>query len=545
MRDLVRLIVVAAMSFAVVGVAMVYSRGGSLEHTFQAVAGGVSGVVDDVGAMVAGSDEDAAPALHTLSLARPHAAHWVGLAGFPDQAEISFPVPAGGQFVAGALALGFDTQLTDEGDGLLTLSVNGTPRGQVVLNRGRASHQVRIDLTAADLAGDRVVLHMAGRGTTNSGQICPTDAANSGSAVTLTATSRLELTSETPFADAVARLAIAPQPFVIGAPLDAANAPMALWAAQQFERNGLSVRFGQAGTDETALAVSDHVVTTAGTSADNVLVGPGAVHEIVSAAGAARQRPLSWPVSVGDLGAETIVKTFRGSRRWVVPFNASDLPGGALPEQFRLRLKTTPLAGSHDWVVRITLNGNLIETQRLPGNNDSITMDVALSAERMLPRNALTVELVDTTPNEGICTRAPDAQAQMLPESALIDLALGQEGWPRLIEALAQLPNVSLSSGDLTAPQATQASAMLGAMLPNDAEMEFASADARIQVATRNTLAQHIGTLDGRSGRVQVVLPHMTASGAGLTVLTVPSASFGAALEMLGPDDVLLLVRGL
>jgi hypothetical protein len=229
----------------------------------------------------------------------------------------------------------------------------------------------------------------------------------------------------------------------------------------------------------------------------------------------------------------------------VVAFNASDLPRGALPEQFRLRLKTTPLAGTHDWVVRITLNGNLIETQRLPGNNDSITMDVALPAERMLPRNALTVELVDTTPNEGICTRAPDAQAQMLPESALIDLAPGQEGWPRLIEALAQLPNVSLSSGDLTAPQATQASAMLGAMLPNDAEMEFVSADARIQVATRNTLAQHIGTLDGRSGRVQAVLPHMTASGAGLSVLTVPSAAFGAALEMLGPDDVLLLVRGL
>src|SRR5690606_6183722 len=124
---------------------------------------------------------------HTLSLARPMAASWVGLAGFPDQSEIVFRIPRGEAWLSGALELVFDTQLTEHGDGLPTLSVTGTPRGQLVLDSGRNTQRARIELTAADLGSDRLVLHMSGRGTTNSGQICPTDAANSGSAVTLAA----------------------------------------------------------------------------------------------------------------------------------------------------------------------------------------------------------------------------------------------------------------------------------------------------------------------------------------------------------------------
>src|SRR5690606_4482782 len=134
---------------------------------------------------------------------------WVGLAGFPDQSEITFPVPRDA-YLSGALDLVFDTQLAEHGDGLLTLSVNGTPRGQLVLDSGRHTHQARIELTAADLGGDRIALQMAGRGTTNSGQICPTDAANSGSAVTLTAASRLELVSATAPSDNTGVLLAAP-----------------------------------------------------------------------------------------------------------------------------------------------------------------------------------------------------------------------------------------------------------------------------------------------------------------------------------------------
>jgi hypothetical protein len=542
MRDLFRLVAIAALSFAVVGIAMVYSRGGDIATTVRSVSEGVSGVVSDVGDMIAGTPADEADApLHSLSLMRPNATQWVGLAGFPDQTEIGFALPRGGHFVSGALDLSFDTQLTQHGDGLMTLSVNGTPRGQVVLDSGRATHQVRIALTPADLAGERVVLHMAGRGTTNSGQICPTDAANSGSAVTLTADSRLELISDRPLTDAVGALAVAPQPLAVAPGGSEGDMALAIWASQQLDRSGIATRLGEAGSGETAIEVSDHAVAAAGMSATNLLVGQRAVDRLIDTAGAATPLPAAWPVSVADLGAETIVKTFRGSRRWSIPFAAADLPGGGLPDQFRLRLKTTPLAGDNDWVVRLSLNGNLIETRRLAGRSDTIALDVGLPAERLLPRNALVVELVDTTPNEGICTRAPDAQAQLQPESALVDLRPADGGWAGLIEALAAAPGISLAATDnLTLAQASRAGALLSMVLPRAADMRFDGEGAvHLSVVGRAGLAQHLAGVE--DGGVTAILPAGTA----LAAIPVPGAEFGAALERLGPDDVVILATGL
>jgi hypothetical protein len=39
MRDLVRLLLVAAMSLAIVGMTMIYSRGGNFNSAFQSVTG--------------------------------------------------------------------------------------------------------------------------------------------------------------------------------------------------------------------------------------------------------------------------------------------------------------------------------------------------------------------------------------------------------------------------------------------------------------------------------------------------------------------------
>lgn len=547
MRDLFRLIAIAVMSFVVVGVAMVYSRGGDIGTTFQALSQGVSGVAQDVGQML-GPDAVAAetkPEGHALSLARLDNARWVGLAGFPDQTEVSFPLPRGGQYLSGALDLVFDTQLTEHGDGLMTLSVNGTQRGQVVLDAGRATHQVRIALVPADLLGDRVVLHMAGRGTTNSGQICPTDAANSGSAVTLSADSRLNLEASEPLSDAIGALVVAPRPLVLSGQGEEDMA-LTVWASQQLNRSGLATRLGLAGMGETAVLVSGNgVAMAAGMATGNVLVGSAAVNQLAKAAGMA-PLPQAWPVGVADLGAETTVKTFRNSRRWTIPFAAADLPQGALPEQFNLRLKTTPLAGNNDWMVRVSLNGNLVETRRLAGTADTIALDIALPEARLLPRNSLVVELVDTTPNEGICTRAPDAQAQLLPESSLVDTATASLDWAQLIEGLAKAPSVSLVVADgLSQAQAGRASDMLATILPRGAVMDFGGQGAvKLMVTSASGLGQAMAGLD-QGATISAVLPVTGAAGATLSVLPVPGPTLGAALDALGQDDVVIIASGL
>lgn len=547
MRDLLRLLVVGAMSLAIVGIAMLYSRGGDLPSAMRSVTAGVSDALAGVSQTVNGASAppDAAP-IYQLALARPHAGRWVGLAGFPDQTEVSFPLPQGGHYLAGTLNLAFDTQLTAAGDGLMTLSVNGTARGQVVLDSGRTTHQVQIELTPADLAGDRVVLQLAGRGTTGGGQICPTDAANVGSAVTLSADSRLELSSDQPLTNATSALVVAPQPFVLTADPTASGGAFAIWANQQFNRAGIAARIGTAGLGETAIRVSDHAAIAANVAASNVLAGQGAVGEVIAAAGAAMPVLTSWPVSVAELGAETTVKTFRGSRRWLIAFNAADLPNGALPEQFSLRLATTLLAGTSEWLLRLTLNGNLIDTKRLSGSASAISRTVNLPAERLLPNNVLQVELVDATPNENVCTRLPDVQAQLLPESALIDTAPPTMAWAQLIERLASSPQISIDAwAGLSPAQANAASDVLASLLPRTGQMMFdAQGAGTLTVTDRSNLAQQLGSIPAAAGIV-AILPAPAGGNAAPLVLSVPSSELGAALPRLRPDDVIILATGL
>jgi len=542
MRDLFRLLAIALASFTIVGVAMVYSRGGDLKATIGTLADSVGSTVDNLGNALAGpatAETAPAPATYSLAVARPKAATWMGLAGFPDQAEIVFPIPRGHTYKAGAFDLVFDTALTEHGDGLMTLSVNGTPRTQLVLDAGRSTQQVRIDLTPADLAGDSVVLHMAGRGTTNSGQICPTDAANSGSAITLTAASRLELTSDQPQADVAGGLSAVTQVLALKPGPNSGDLALAIWADQQFGRAGIASRLGEAGTGETAVEITGHAIGTAGLDTGNVLIGEPSVSAVIDDHGAATETPTAWPVQVADLGAETIVKSFRGSRRWTIPFAAADLPGGALPESFALRLKATPLAAGNDWVVRVALNGNLVDTRRLGGDTDTIAYDVALPAERLLPANMLTVELVDTTPSQSLCARGPDAQAQLLPESSLTDAAPATLSWASLIERLATATDVTIATSDsVNLVQAQRARDMMAAVLPRDARVRFDAGGAMsLRVVNKADLALALGA---STATTQAILPAANPSTAPL-VVPAPGAELSAALERLGPDDVVIL----
>ena len=544
MRDLARLIAIGLLSFAIVGFAMLYSRSGDVTTVFRSVSEGVASAVDGIGSLTGAEDNgEARPQTFTLALERPRAAAWVGLAGFPDQSELVFRVPRGANYLSGALNLVFDTQLTEHGDGLLTLSVNGTPRGQLVLDSGRHTHRARIELTAADLSGDRLVLHMAGRGTTNSGQICPTDAANSGSAVTLTTDSRLELVSATAPSDTTGVLLASPGSLALQPGSNQGDMALAIWASQQLKRAGIDARLSPGGPGETSVLVTSHAVTVSASESEPraMLAGEEAVMALVSAASPSLPLPISGPVTVADLGAETIIKSFRGSRRWTVPFNAADMPGGSLPETFALRLKATPLAAGNDWVVRVTLNGNLIETYRVAGSTDTLAFDVALPAERMLPSNTLMVELVDTTPNQGICTRPPDAQAQLLPESSLRDSAPATIAWAQLIERLAASPQIALDAEGLDLAQAGRASELLQLLLPRRTDMRFdGDAPVRLKAVTRNGAAAALA-LAGPSA--ELVMPVATNNGRSLAVVK-PGTELGTALQHLGADDVVVIVTG-
>ena len=481
MKDLVRLLMVAVLSFAVVGAALLYSREsdalGQFSSMLQTGAGKLDNVIDLGGQSEPVLPDDAAD--HTrLWIARPKQDVWIGLAGFPDQTEVRFPMPAGINLVSGALELEFESELAEHGDGRMTILVNGNRRGEIVLNTGREKHKVSIALDADDLLGSQILLELAGRGTTNSGQICPTDAANSGAAITILPTSGLALYTDDPIDRPDIRLAALVEPFNVMLGASAEDQARAIWAAQDIRRRGIGMRL--AGPND----VADVSVASAGADAISlvddrlVLSGEAGVDRLIH-----QRQPLAlsqsdtWPVPVSALGAETVAKNFRGSRLWTLPYQIADLPAGLMPRQLALALKTSSLTEGSEWVVRVSLNGNLLVSQRFAGTVDEIALDVDLPTEMQGLSNSMLVELIDTSPNDSICRAGPDAQAQLLPRTEL-RASGGQPaaGWGELVGALARTSSIGIvTDTPLTLAQAQRSRALLQRFLPKHASVAFAA----------------------------------------------------------------------
>lgn len=211
MRDLFRLIAVGVMSLAVVGFAMFYSSGGSLVSAARA-AGliGPKSALETLTTTVSAAGSVAAA--KTITVERPDPSLWVGLAGLPDQSEMTFPLPEGEDFASGTLDLGFDTYLPAGSQGMMAVSVNGTVRGQIVLEQGQARHEISLGLTATDLTGDELVLRFNGRHAGKANGTCPTQSA---AVVTLLPESRLDLVvgdaQQSPAAEGKADAAMVPE----------------------------------------------------------------------------------------------------------------------------------------------------------------------------------------------------------------------------------------------------------------------------------------------------------------------------------------------
>lgn len=479
MKDLFRLLMVAVLSFAVVGAALLYSRDsdalGDISSMLTTGAGRLQEAAGGTRAADASAGETSA---HTrLWIARPSQDVWMGLAGFPDQYDLRFPIPAGISLVSGTFELEFESELAEHGDGRMTILVNGKRRGEIVLNTGREAHKVSIALDAEDLLGSQVLLELAGRGTTNSGQICPTDAANSGAAITLLPSSGLALLTDDGIDRPEIRLAALAEPMGLALGSDTPAQAQAIWAAQKMGRAGLGVRF--AGVNEAAdliMGLSGGQALSLDLQNRLVLAGAAGVDRVIG-----QRKPLAgavagaWPVSAEVLGAETLAKNFRGSRRWTLPYKIADLPGGLMPRQFELNLKTSTLTQGNDWVVRVSLNGNLLKSERFAGTNDTVSLTVDLPTEMQGLSNSLLVELIDTTPNDSICRAGPDAQAQLLPSTHL-SASGGQPaaGWGEMVRALARAQTVGLDADkSLSLAEAQRARALLSSFLPANAVMAF------------------------------------------------------------------------
>ena len=539
MRDLLRLLGIAILVFAIVGFAMIYSRDSAFRYGvaafFSGTVGAISRGFSDLTGLGRGAD---GPDLETttLRIVRPSQTSWMGLTGFPDQTDVHFSVPQVGGYVDGRLDLRFDVQLAQGGDGLLSIAVNGERRSEIVLDTGHNAYDVSVPLTHADLLADRVVVELAARGTTNSGQICPSDASNSGSAVSLLPESAMVLTTLQEANDPQTALIAAPDPLLLYLGADKESQAIALWAAQHMARAGVPSTLVDDPLTPGRVVVTDLVSAPEAVDLDVggniVLNGSAGLRRAIEFHRADALAPAmlsDWPVTVAELTTETMARAFRGSKRWTIPYQIADLPGGLTPTSFELALRTSLLAADNEWIVRVSLNGNLLQTVRLPGNVPDIRLPVQLPVELQGLANSILVELIDTSPNQGVCRAAPDAQAQLLPASSLTAFgAQPAEGWGALVRQLASAAFVVPGNhGLLNANQATRVAATLAQFLPAGANVAFES-DAPSMTLTVMDKNQLAAVLQQRQ---------LTDAGSGQRLWVITSRG-GSATDSLGLHDL-------
>jgi len=537
MKDIFRLIIVATMSFAVVGVAMLYAHGDTISDTAGNFVNRLeiltSSIQDDFP-----NDAVSTPA-NTLAIMRPYPHRWIGLSNFPDQTELSFLLPKDTRAISGNLNLELETDLTPNASGLLNISLNGTLRERVRLDPGNSRISLAVSLSPSDLSQEYLTLHLSSRGNSGEGIICGTDA-NLGNLIQLLPASALILHLEAP-PSALGVIASSSKSFAISPTSSTGDNAFPIWAAHILQRAGANIRFGDATDSE--IIVTDTSVTSQDIHSSDAIIGARAVLELVDMMAGTISEPKNWPVNLGALNVDTSTRTFRGSRRWNIPFAATSLPGASLPESLRLLLKTTSLTDGNDWLLRISLNENLIESRRFPGTSEIPVLDIPLPPERMQPQNTISVELIDTTPNEDPCTRPMEAQAQILPESALLNTMPATTAWAEMVEELAQANSISIASIITPSPrQAAAAANLLGDILPRSPIPRFdAPAETHILISDRSNIAQAIASASPTS-RISIIMASPDTASAAPLVISIPSQTYQQNISTLNDADVLLVV---
>ncbi|WP_249689646.1 hypothetical protein [Stappia sp. WLB 29] len=485
MSEIVRVIALAIVTFFVTAVVLVISN----QELAQAVLSRFGfespqeEAIDDGRAGVA-----LVPGDTVFAIGNPDGARWTGLTGFPSSVELRFPLPRDLPVIGGQLRLVLNTQLVDNGDGLVTVAVNGVQRDALVLEAGQRTLELLYDLSPAELAGDAVVVSLTGNGTTNQGQICPTNVTNLGAAIELASTSALMLKLSSPAESDEADLIALPEPLWLGSPEPAAS----IWAAQYLSRMGVKSVFASSETAGLVIAASEGEPLTREETGQFVIGGVPGVEHLAGVRGAALPAIYgeSWPVAVEALGADLHASTFRGSRRWEINYKLADMPGGKAPDVLNLNLVTSTLGAPYDWVVRVMLNDQLVHSATYDGRSERISIEVQLPSRMSGLNNRIVVALTDPSPNQGICRAGPEAAAQMLETTTLGHVASGSAPAREIVTSrLATTESVSISAAtNLNHSQAMRATGLLALVLPLTTAIAFDTVEAPVTI---DAVGQH------------------------------------------------------
>ena len=500
MRDVLRLIALALVIFGVTFLAFLFSNRETSTHLTERL-----GLSDRP---LAVSSERLTGSDRVLRLPASRVAAWTGLIGFPSQSQIVFDIPQQIRPLRAQLQLDLESELIEHGDGLVRLYVNDNLVDAILLEPGRAEHRLTYDLSQMDIATGEIVVRLEGNGTTNYGQVCPTNVTNLGAVVHVLPSTALTLELANPLSDPAVHAALLSPPLQIEA---AGNVIPAAWTPQWLERQGVSAELtGAAVADGIDVMPTDGQPTLTLGAGKLSVAGPAGVAELARLRGGSLPASYgqSWPLPVSALTTDTLTHTFRASTRWQLNYKLADLPEGKAPDALDLRLKTSELRGDNYWSLRVTLNGALVHSSNHPGTGNDLALRIPLPVPNQLLTNRMVVTLIDNTPNQGICRAGPEQAAQVLPATTLTTGTNPEADAQILVQQLAAADRVGVKAAEgSNLETAVQLAGMLDLILPLDTPVDLTGSEGPvlIQAAAGAGVSELLQAAAGQGKEVYVV----------------------------------------
>ncbi|SOH92414.1 hypothetical protein SAMN06273572_101259 [Monaibacterium marinum] len=332
---------------------------------------------------------------------------WTALAGSPGYNAVSFNMPKSVQVVSGILILDVATNLQPESVGRLRVNVNGERRGEIILEEGVSSREIRVDLLPSDLTHSQLEVNLAAFGAFPS-TICQSSW-NGGMIIRIEPSSRIELVTEGPLEDLNDRLRSTGNPYQMQWPETHVGTNY-----EQLIAFGVDQRLRDIRTNFVPVA-AQRCPTAVVMTDEDLLVAD----HIMQNARREYDRP-TWPIYFALDDANREARFFSYETAWRYDYDLRTTPKAEYPTDLDIGMTVSGLQPDAEWLVSVTLNDQSIFAERFSGDTLEIERSIALPQSMHQFSNNIEIRLISSDiDQDGICVGGSTIMAQLHASTAL------------------------------------------------------------------------------------------------------------------------------
>lgn len=462
-----RLIGIGLLAFVLMGAAFTLSYLDAWQRSMHHLKGLVSGpqLVFETSAPLQSKFGSNETVIYRRDTATP-----IILSGLPAYQNAIFGLPVDTRPTQGYLQIDATYQVLSEVEGTLRISLNGTRRAEVLLRPGEVKKSVQIILTPADLAGDKIEVSFSMIGARpNAGCSAETSQV---ATVEIEPSSALFLALDSPIESARDRMISSSGAATVGwSPwFTATRRTNQMIAAAQLVRGNTKVNF------------------VAGNAA-NVLTTPE-LKILAAEEGPIVEPPKQWPLAVASTGPNAGLRRFQRRVSWRTRYDLSEYEAYEMPATFDFDLLLGFLDADAYWTVTTSLNGRVVQMDKVPVGDTSFGATVDLPADLHEAVNVIEVTASSSQLLVGACNNGPELIAEMQSDAQLIGGGPSYLGkLSELRTTLAKRANVGMPEVPALTPAEAEAVALLiAAVLPEEMKIKKAPQWANITPFSRADL---------------------------------------------------------